>query len=144
MASENFLGTVTKADGVYLAVFPDVPECRASGPSVVDALLNGQRALERHVHQLIREHKSPPRPFTESVALDDEILARFIARIDLPGRTMRITVRMDEELVRMIDRVAQSRSAFLAEAAFEKLRSDREDALAQVEILDPHAVGDDS
>ena len=140
LAIESFLGTVTKSGADYRAAFPDVPECQASGPSVVDAIINGQRALAEHIDRLIRDKKSPPRPMVDTIDANEDVLARFLANVEMPGRTVRISVRLDEQLVRMIDRAATSRSAFLAEAAAEKLQSQVHKSVAEVEILD-HSMG---
>jgi hypothetical protein len=53
---------------------------------------------------------------------DIEVASYFLAHVELPGKTVRLNVTMDEGLVARIDRVARNRSAFLAEAARERLR----------------------
>ena len=76
----------------------------------------------------------------DTIDANEDVLARFLANVEMPGRTVRISVRLDEQLVRMIDRAATSRSAFLAEAAAEKLQSQVHKSVAEVEILD-HSMG---
>lgn len=120
---ENFVGFVIRSNEGFVAIFPDVPDCRASGASVTEAIINGQEALGRHFEVLARRDQAIPRPFTDTIELGDDIVARFSARVRVPGSTVRISVRMDETLLRQIDALGGSRSAFVNQAVREKLRT---------------------
>jgi len=48
-----------------------------------------------------------------------------LARVELPGRAVRLNITMDEGLVAAIDKVANNRSSFLADAARDALAKRR-------------------
>ena len=84
---------------------------------------HGEQALAAPIELLVRQGEESPESSSE-VAVDDDldVASYFLAHLELPGRTVRLNVTMDEGLVARIDRVARNRSAFLAEAARERLR----------------------
>lgn len=53
-------------------------------------------------------------------------MARVLVRGERRGKTVRINITLDEALVAAIDRVAENRSGFLAEAARVSLAAKRE------------------
>lgn len=103
--------------------FPGVPGCVSAGDNLFNAMENGELALAAHIELLAQDDDEIPEASSE-VALDDdiEVASYFLVRVELPGRTVRLNITMDEGLVARIDRVARNRSAFLAEAARERLR----------------------
>lgn len=123
MAMGTYLGVVERGDHGLGVFFPDVPGCVSSGESLFAAMENGERALAAHIELLAQEGEEIPESSSE-VAVDDDVdvVSYFLAHVELPGRTVRLNVTMDEGLVARIDRVARNRSAFLAEAARERLR----------------------
>ncbi|MGI8705552.1 MAG: type II toxin-antitoxin system HicB family antitoxin [Sphingomicrobium sp.] len=122
MGTEIYTGVVEHAGDGYSVFFPDVPGCVSAGRTKAEAFANGEQALCAHLHLLAESRDDLPRP-SEEVEVDADIkeVARFLARVDLPGKAVRINVTLDEGLVASIDRVARNRSGFLAEAARAKL-----------------------
>ncbi len=115
----------------YGVVFPDVPGCTSAGDTVEEALRNAAEALEGHIELLVEHGESVPEPGVPDAPLPDwleeeDIVARALVPVELPGRAMRLNITLDEGLVRRIDRAARSlgmsRSGFLAEAARRLLR----------------------
>ena len=53
---------------------------------------------------------------------DGPVVALLLAPVELPGRSLRFSVTLDENLVERIDAVTSNRSAFLADAARAELR----------------------
>jgi len=119
----TYLGVVERGKHCFGVFFPDVPGCVSSGDSLFAAMENGERALAAHIELLARGAGELPLASREVVVDDDiEVASYFLAHVELPGKTVRLNVTMDEGLVARIDRVARNRSAFLAEAARERLR----------------------
>ena len=119
----TYLGVVERGNHGFGVFFPDIPGCVAAGDTLFDAMENGEQALAAHVELLANDGEEIPEA-TSEVAVDDDIdvASYFLAHVDLPGKTVRLNITMDEGLVARIDRVARNRSQFLAEAARERLR----------------------
>lgn len=123
MAVATYLAVVEHGEHGFGVFFPDIPGCVSAGASLFEAMKNGEQALAAHIELLAREGEEIPEASSE-VAVDDDIdvASYFLAHVELPGRTVRLNITMDEGLVARIDRVARNRSAFLSEAARERLR----------------------
>lgn len=123
MAMATYLGVVERGEHGFGVFFPDVPGCVSAGDNLFDAMENGEQALAAHIELLAQDGDEIPEASSE-VAVDDdiEVASYFLAHVELPGKTVRLNITMDEGLVARIDRVARNRSAFLAEAARERLR----------------------
>ena len=118
MGTEVYTGVVERAGEGFSVFFPDVPGCVSAGRTKSEAFANGEQALSAHLHLLAQEGEDLPRA-SEDPAVDPEVeeFCRFLARVELPGKAVRINITMDEGLIASIDRVAKNRSAFLAGAA---------------------------
>ena len=123
MAMATYLGVVERGEHGFGVFFPDVPGCVSAGDNLFEAMENGEQALEAHIELLMQDGEEIPEASCE-VAVDDdiEVASYFLARVELPGKTVRLNITIDEGLVARIDRVARNRSAFLAEAARDRLR----------------------
>lgn len=123
MAIATYVGVIERGADGFGVFFPDVPGCVSVGDSLFRAMENGERALAAHIELLAHQGEEIPESSSE-VAVDNDVdvASYFLAHVELPGRTVRLNVTMDEGLVARIDRVARNRSAFLAEAARERLR----------------------
>lgn len=119
----TYLGVVEQGKRGFGVFFPDIPGCVSAGDDLLEAMANGEQALAAHLELLAQDGEDIPEASSE-VAVDDdiEVASYFLARVELPGRTVRLNITMDEGLVARIDRVARNRSAFLAEAARVRLR----------------------
>lgn len=123
MAVATYLGVVELGEKGFGVFFPDIPGCVSAGDSLFEAMENGEQALAAHIELLAQEGEEVPEPSREvSVCGDIEVASYFLAHVELPGKSVRLNITMDEGLVARIDRVARNRSAFLAEAARERLR----------------------
>ncbi|NJC06492.1 putative RNase H-like HicB family nuclease [Sphingomonas kaistensis] len=129
MATAIYTGIVERAGEGYSVFFPDVPGCVSAGGSQAEAFANGEAALEAHLELLVEDGNDLPRPSAE-VEVDPEVqeVCRFLARVELPGRAVRLNITMPEGLVSRIDRVTSNRSGFLAEAARDRLAKELADA----------------
>ncbi len=132
----NYIALIRKeADSDYGVEFPDLPGCVTAGVTLDEAAAMAREALALHLEGMAeagepRPEAGEPRP--ESSSLEDvTVLAAsagavpiLVAAPRLKGRTVRINVTMDENLLTEIDAAAGpgARSAFLAQAARASLR----------------------
>lgn len=113
--------------------FPDLPGCIAEGRTQQDALANAADAVAFHVEGLLAGGEAIPVPRElDDLRADPEFSDDFagaellaLVPVTLPGRSIRINLTMDENLLAAIDRAAErsgaTRSGFLADAARAKL-----------------------
>ena len=97
----------------------------------------GTEALALHVEGMREDHERIPEPtdlsVAERTARKDRELARGLfavqmVPVNMPGRVIRLSVSMEEDLVKRIDATAgtHGRSRFLADAARSRLGEGRE------------------
>ena len=128
---------VDRSAGGFGITFPDFPGCVSAGSTLDETIERGHNALAAHV-ELTIEHDEPvpePSPIDDiDEDGDGEVVLKTLVRVDLPGRTVRLSITMDEALAKAVDRTAAAegftRSGFLAEAARRLLR---EQVVAQAE-----------
>lgn len=129
MATATYLGVVERGEHGFGVFFPDVPGCVSAGDTVREAVDNGEQALAAHIELMVADGDDIPAASADPAIDDDiDVACLFLARVQLPGKTVRLNVTMDEGLVERIDRVANNRSAFLAAAAREALAREMADA----------------
>ena len=125
-------GILHQENGCFGVSFPDFPGCITGGDSEEEALRKADDVLTFHVAGMVEDGDDLPIIRTlEALRSDPEVQAvletgtLFLARYELPSKAIRINISMDERLVEAVDRAAervqQSRSAFLAEAARRRL-----------------------
>jgi predicted RNase H-like HicB family nuclease len=138
--TETVWGLVHEADGpkgrVYGISFPDFPGVASGGRTVDEAIVRGRETLAFHVAGLIEDGEVVPAMRTlEDLRADREVARemRDVKRVclvevpvELPGKPVRVNISIEDRLLDAVDRAArssgQSRSAFLAEAAREKIK----------------------
>jgi predicted RNase H-like HicB family nuclease len=116
---------VERAGKAFSVYFPDLPGCTSAGRTAQEAALNAEEALAAHLLETARAGAALPDPSDlDAIERDPEVdeAARILVRAERPGKVVRLNITLDEGLVAAIDRVAENRSGFLAEAALEKLR----------------------
>ena len=120
-------------NGAFGISFPDFPGCITGADSEEEAIRKADEVLTFHVGGMLEDGEVLPvrrslrdllaDPETRE-ALSDGVL--FLARYELPRKSIRINISMDETLIEAIDRAAehanQSRSGFLADAARQRIR----------------------
>jgi predicted RNase H-like HicB family nuclease len=121
-------------NGVYGVSFPDFPGCITGADNEEEAIRKADEALSFHVAGMLEDGEGlPVKRRLPDLKADPEIQEAlidgvlFMARYELPKKSVRINISMDEALIEAIDRAAeqshQSRSGFLAEAARVRLRA---------------------
>ena len=115
---------VEHAGNEFSVFFPDLPGCTSAGRTIQEAVLNAEEALAGHllVSAQYGDELSDPTSL-DNLEKDPDIkeAARILVRAERPGKSIRLNITLDEGLVAAIDRVANNRSGFLAEAARREL-----------------------
>lgn len=121
--------------GTYGISFPDFPGAISGGETLDEALRRGGETLAVHIESIVEDGDALPRIRTLDEIKADATFAEDFAdavsvaviEADLPGRSVRLNISLDERLVERIDKRAremgESRSGFLAAAARQRLAS---------------------
>lgn len=118
---------LTRESGGYSVLFPDLPGCISAGETIHDAFLQAAEGLTLHLDGMAQEGLPFPAPTSlegarhaaihEYEAAPADIAAVQLVAATPPGRTIRLNMTMDANLVAQIDAVTENRSAFLSDAA---------------------------
>lgn len=125
---------IHEENGVFGISFPDFPGCISSGDTAESAIRKGSEALSFHVAGMVEDGDTLPMLRSMSELKQDkdfnedaEGAALALVPFELPGKSVRVNISIDENLLDAVDRAAkatgQSRSAFLAEAARSRIRT---------------------
>lgn len=120
MSTVVYPAIVERTANGFSVIFPDLPGCTSAGVTVTEAALNAEEALGGHLLVSAREGDDIADPGDlDTIQADPEVdeVARILVRAERPGKAVRINVTLDEGLIAAIDRVAENRSGFLADAA---------------------------
>lgn len=121
--------------GNYGIGFPDFPGAISGGDTIDEALQRGAETLAVYIAALVEDgHDLPVIRTIEEIKADktfaedfSDAVAVTIVEADLPGKSVRLGITMDERLIERIDKRAkalgESRSGFLAAAARLRLAS---------------------
>jgi predicted RNase H-like HicB family nuclease len=133
-----FVAVVHKDKGSSYGVeFPDMPGCFSAGGTQDEAVTNAAEALRMHAEALIQSGAAVPQARALDDVVADKALRRRVGNAPLvvvpllldDGRSRRINISLDAGLVDAIDGAAEARgvtrSAFLAQAAREKIGAQR-------------------
>ncbi len=124
----NAVALIHEEAGVYGISFPDFPGCISTADSLDDAIARGAMALALHVEGMREDGDDLPvlrsaSDIRRTVEIGDAILAAV--PVELPGRTVRVQITMDEHLLAALDRSAEasgaSRSGKIAEVVRDAL-----------------------
>ena len=121
---------------VYGISFPDFPGVASGGRTVDEAIARGRETLAFHIEGMIEDDEPMPGLRSlEELRADRDVARemRDVKRVclvevpfELPGKPVRVNISIEDWLLDAVDRAAktrgQSRSAFLAEAAREKIK----------------------
>ena len=140
METQFYLALITQDEGDtpqngYGVVFPDLPGCTSSGDTVEQAYENAFEALALHIDGMVEEGAALPAPSPLDAPLPHwlasvpgRIERTVLVPVKLPGRAMRISIRMDKGLMARLDASAaargETRSGYIAHAVRERM--DRE------------------
>ena len=121
------------ADGEFGVFFPDLPGLTSAGATIEEAARGAEEALAAHLELAAEHGEAVPEPTPlDALGRDPEVdeAARLLVRAEAPGRAVRVNLSLPEDLVAAIDRHAErgghTRSGWLARAAREAMRRERE------------------
>ncbi len=107
---------------------PDLPGCFSAGSTFDEALDSVREAILCHIEGLFQDHETLPAPLLIDEHMHNpdysDVFSWAAVEVDistLSGKTKRVNITMPESILSRIDEVADNRSAFLAEAALEKM-----------------------
>lgn len=130
--AQMVVGLVHEEDGNFGISFPDFPGAVTAGKSADEAMVRGRATLAFHVQGMIEDKEALPDPRSIGQLMKDRDFredskgaAIVMVPLDLPGKSVRVNITMDEHLIDAVDRAAglagSNRSAFLADAARARL-----------------------
>ena len=128
LTSVYYPAIIERAHDGFAVFFPDLPGCISFGATEQEAAENAEEALTGHLVVSAEYGDTFAAPSSlDAIPHDPDIeeAVRILVRADLPGKSMRINITLDEGLVAAIDKVAKNRSGFLADAARSALREKR-------------------
>jgi predicted RNase H-like HicB family nuclease len=129
VATYYYPAVIERARRGYSVFFPDLPGCTSAGRTVNEAAVNAEDALAGHllVSEEYGDELGEPSEL-DRIEVDPDVdeVARILVRGERRGKAVRINITLDEGLVAAIDKVAENRSGFLAEAARAALAARRE------------------
>ena len=116
----------------YGASFPDFPGATTVAGDLDALIPKAAGILAFHVGGMVEDGEDLPALRTPSQVLSDPRLAEeragaipWLLEVDLPGRTVRVNITLDEGMLKRIDRAAEvsgeSRSGFLVSAARDRM-----------------------
>ena len=131
--ADYVVALIHEENGAFGISFPDFPGCVSGGRSLDEAVQRGAETLAFHVAGMIEDGDALPVLRTlgdirRNKAMRGELAGALAVAvpIELPGKAVRVNISLDERLLGAIDRTAQtmgeSRSAFLARAARERIK----------------------
>lgn len=111
-------------DSDYGIFFPDFPGCISAAPTLEEVMQSGMEAVNGHVAMMAQDGDAiPPATPLDHLAMDADlnVVCVVMVPVTIPGRSKRINITLDENLIEEIDAISSNRSGFLAEAAREKM-----------------------
>ena len=116
----------------YGVVFPDFPGCVSAGETVQQAAEMAEEALSLHVEGMFEDGEPLPEPSPPDAPLPDwladapgKTVATVLIPVEVPGRTVRVNISLDEGLLARLDRAAaatgETRSGLIARAVREAI-----------------------
>ena len=114
----------------YGVSFPDFPGCVTAGSSLEEAGKLAVEALEFHIQRMLEDGEEIPAPTTLDEIIEDpenvDGVALLVTVRSQRARAVRVNITIPSDMLEAIDKAADSegttRSAFLAEAAMDRVR----------------------
>jgi predicted RNase H-like HicB family nuclease len=118
------------SEGEIFATVPDLPGVNSAAATRAEALAFAIEFANDYVHDLIGEgHEVPAARDMDDIPIEeeDEEIGRALIPVELPGKSVKVSISIDEALLVRIDRAAErtglTRSGFIAAAAEDRIRS---------------------
>lgn len=120
---------IHKSEHAFGVSFPDFPGAVSGGSTETEALQRAREGLAVHIEAMVEDGEDiPALRSVEELRSDPEFADDFreavaiaLVEADIPGKSVRLNISLDENLVQRIDRKAkergETRSGFIASAA---------------------------
>jgi len=115
-------------DEIFVTI-PDLPGVNSAAATRAEALALAIEFANDYVRDLVEDGHAVPaaRDFDEiPVDPEDEEIGRALLPVDMPGKSVKVSISLDEALLARIDRAAEgsglTRSGFIAAAAEDRIR----------------------
>lgn len=130
----NVVMVVHEENGRFGASFPDFPGCTTVAGDLDTLVAKAADALAFHVAGLVEDGEPVPQVRSQSELWNDPQFqadrkeAAFVTLlpVELPGKTVRVNITLNESALDMIDRAAakagESRSGFLVSSALKRVQ----------------------
>ncbi len=127
--------------GEYFATLPDLPGPTAADPDINEALRFLTEFAADHVADLVeRGAQVPAARHGDDIERDPDVeeWGRALVPVDIPGKSVKVTLSIDEAVLARADRAAratgESRSGYFAGAVMKRVR-DEEGRVMPDEVL---------
>ncbi len=124
----HFVGIIHKDEGSdYGVIFPDFAGCVSAGKTLQKAYDMANEALRGHITTMVEYgDELPEKPMTLDEAKKHKSAKNaetfFMVDAHLPSKKKRTNITLDIDVIKSINAVTNNLSAFLQEAAIEKLQ----------------------
>ncbi len=126
---------VEQGPGGFCVFLPNLPSCTSAGPTLQEAAVSAEEALQAHVDLTAEQGEPIPAPSAlDRIVADPDVIeaARILVRTEPPGQAVRVNITLPAELLAAVDRYATregfTRSGLLAQVVRERVRREREAA----------------
>jgi predicted RNase H-like HicB family nuclease len=118
------------SEGEIFATVPDLPGVNSAAATRGEALAFAIEFANDYVRDLLAEgHEVPAARDIDDIPIEeeDEEIGRALIPVELPGKSVKISISIDEALLVRIDRAAErtglTRSGFIAAATEDRIRA---------------------
>ncbi len=137
MAIATVVATIHhEEDNTWTIEFPDFPGAGTAGDTFEEAIRRGTEHIQAHIEGHMEAGIPLPELRSVDMLIQDKAFTRDLPAntslnlvwVEMPGKSVRLNISMDDGLVARIDRTAamlgETRSGFLAEAAKMRLQAE--------------------
>lgn len=129
--SEFYVAVLARnSEGEIFATIPDLPGVNSAAATEREALSLAVEFANDYVRDLIAEGHDVPTAralLAIPIEAEDEEIGRALIPVEVPGKSVKISISIDEALLTRIDRAAErtglTRSGFIAAATEDRIRT---------------------
>lgn len=129
--SEFYVAILARnSEGEVFATVPDLPGANSAASTESAALDLVIEFADDYVRDLLESGHPVPRPRSLSeIAFEEGEMGRALIPVDIPGKSVKVTLSIDEAVLARADRAAkalgESRSGFFASAVLKRVRDEQ-------------------
>jgi predicted RNase H-like HicB family nuclease len=129
--SEFYVAILARnSEGEIFATVPDLPGANSAAVTEGEALDLVIEFADDYVRDLLEGgHPVPPPRRLSEIAVEEGEMGRALIPVDIPGKSVKVTLSIDEAVLARADRAAkalgESRSGFFASAVLKRIRDEQ-------------------